>query len=738
MSSPRVGPGGVRSTVQTRPSPETPVAPRTDVPAPATPAGWVARGGSRPHAPASPSVGSAAPASEVSAVATAAAGAVKPSDVLKLVKNGDVDVAIPVKAGELIPGKLKAKDDTVMRMTLRVKDGNIDFANSKLKFDPPLSGPMGVGLEGVNMTADGRMEVEASWLPNPVVGRAASSKLSEFVESVSSGQSLPVSLLGVQVGELGGKPDGRAASSSGPAASSGAEAPAGASPTKRSADDTDKLKKHIDLAKTAISVKNVQFLDSTVPLGAAGKIRLGADSKVELKGSLTDLQMTGRVSVQELGVDVGGTKVQGGRGSADVSMRWKSDAQLDGRLEGAISNFSLQAESAVSRRENGDFLELARGRIENGSLSFSQEIKDGKPAGKPETRLEIGHFQGTIAGGQISVPDGDGTAQITLGKTAVSGHIEVSPQRVLVSGDVDLNARVTGLETRGDVELAVSQLSLTGKAKVQYDSMSGVKAEGALRAQATVTGGTVKQAGADARINSGSLDVTGKKFELGKGGELTIEGRANHVDLSFQGLNAGERGMSVRGGAGAIKGKGDVTLNNKTLTFDKGDLALSASLEDGKLALGDDVSLDIKAGTRLEAVLQQASFGSGTRLDLSRAKVSAALDGGTVRLPTGQSLEFRDGTKLELKLDRLHFPGTPGGIPEAQGSIELQARLGAGQLDLSRTTLPGVSFSHMEGVDQIFKLRMGRFAIERGGAFDVQDLTFGIEASIRRLGGQIR
>lgn len=52
--------------------------------------------------------------------------------------------------------------------------------------------------------------------------------------------------------------------------------------------------------------------------------------------------------------------------------------------------------------------------------------------------------------------------------------------------------------------------------------------------------------------------------------------------------------------------------------------------------------------------------------------------------------------------------------------------------------LPGVSISSVEGVDTTFKMRLGRFSIKKDGKFELNDMTYGIEANIRRIGGQIQ
>ena len=122
---------------------------------------------------------------------------------------------------------------------------------------------------------------------------------------------------------------------------------------------------------------------------------------------------------------------------------------------------------------------------------------------------------------------------------------------------------------------------------------------------------------------------------------------------------------------------------------------------------------------------------------MANMKIDATLDGGTVLLPGQQTMRFRDGAKLKFVLDRLQV-SKEGGTPRASGSMELTASVGAKQVDVtSLTNLPGVVLKPMEGMEQTFKLKLGRFSIERNGTFDISDLQFGLDATVRRFGGRL-
>lgn len=663
--------------------------------------------------------------------AVGAAQALKPTDVLRVVKNGDLTIDIPVKPMELFDGRVSADKDTVVRMALSVRDGKIDFSKSKIRFEPEVTA-FGVNMPGAELTKDGRLAFQLDWLPDLVLGEAAPAKLADFVEQMSSGKAMPFRVLGIQVGEVGGDDDDKKK----PAPDAAAAPKAEKAPKPDKPSNWSRFSEKVDVANTRLSMTNVQFMDGAVPLGESGTVRLTPDSKLRLDGSLTDLELSGRVGVSELKLDGGGIRLAGGRGTADLSVSWKAQpGSLSGSVDAAITNLSLTAESAVARRENGDFLDLAKGKLEGAEVRFKQRITDGKPEGAPEPSLHIQRFEGMINGGQVSIPDGNGVAQIILGKSSVKGSVSVSPSRIALAGDVDLNARVTGLDVRGNLALNVSQLDLSGKGQVQYDSNRGLTVDGPIRAAATISGSQTID-GAKGSIGKSKLEVTTNQVQVGVGGQLSLKGEAT-VDVQLNDANVGGKGMALKGGQGSLKGKAHVSVDREGVVLSRASLDLSAALEDGSVSLGDSLKLDIAKGTSLEAAVSAATFGAKTTLDLRKAKVSAELDAGKVKLPNGQQLDFKPGTKLELKLDRLRFPES--GTPDAQGSLELLANLGAGKLDGKwLSALNGVSVSQVEGLEQVFRLRVGRFSIAESGSFELQDLGFGIEAQVRKLSGQIR
>jgi hypothetical protein len=607
--------------------------------------------------------------STVAGASPLSAAGVTPSQVMKGVKSADVSVEVPVKAGEL--AGMTVAPGTTARMALSVKDGNIDFAKSRMVFQPPMRGPLGARISDIQMRADGRAEVDIPGLPNAVIGHPAPANLGAFMEKLQSSNSIPVKVLGITVSDLRG---GSGAGGSG-------------SP--------------VDLASARVSAKNVTFQDGALALGNAGRMRFGPDSKLELSGTLRQLEMKGRVSLRDMDLVAGGTRLSGAEGTADIAATWSASGPVGrnglpshGTLTARLDNLSFNAESAVSRRPNGDFIELAKGKVEGGSISIRQAIQNGQSAGPADASISLGKFDGTVTRAQLTVPDGTGTAQLALRDSRLTGSVKIDNDDVRFAGDIALDGTLSDFDTRPTARgtgAHVDSAALKGHAHVTLDTQEGVR----------------------------------------------LAGRAA-VDVQAQGVDVGQRGISIQDAATRVSGTADVTLDSRGLSLGNGDLKLSASARDGKVALGNDLTLDLKAGTTVDAALQKVVFGPrSVALDLGATRVEAALDGGQLRMPGGSPLKFKDGAKLSFTLDRLSVPSE--GTPSASGKMSLVANLGADEIDrASLARVPGLGITSAQGLDQQLRVNVGRFDLESTGRYEVRELSVGIEATVDRLTGVIR
>ncbi len=633
-----------------------------------------------------------------------------PLEALKLIKSGEVDISIPISPGPVLPGTLTAHKDTTVRLQLSVKNGNIDFAKSKVTFSSTMRGPFGTSIRGFNMTGDGRIEVDLKNLPDLVkIGNPAPAKLADFVEQMRTAPALPVSILGWAVKKIDMTGDGPGV-------------------------DVKAIAAHSDLAASTVSVKDVTFMNDEVSFGTAGSAKLAPSSKLAISGTLTDLRIKGFAKLDAFSLNASGMMIKGGSGSADLDIRVTADASLKGHVDTSVTNLQLQADYAVSRRENGDYLELARGTVKDAKVSVSEPF--GESGSKPSSSLSIGDFEGTITSGRITIPDRNGYARVNLGKTQVKGAIEVTGKHVLVSGDVDLVAQVDEYDSTGQsATLRLTNANLAGKAHATFDSDAGVHIEGNLRLRSAVETGRVTTRALKGEVLKGSVDANVTTFDMANDGKLDIRGTST-VNLGFQNLALKtESGIALNGGRGRLTGKGDLRISEAGLEVSNGQLKISAAVEDGRITMGKNV-FDVKKGSTVDAVLARAFFGDGAEFEMSSMKVDATLDGGNLSIKGQQALKLNDGAKLKFTVDRLQV-SKEGGYPRASGSLELTANLGANQIDrVSAGKLLGVEFP-LQGAGLDFKLKVGRFTIDHEGKFDVQSLSAQLDATARHFGGRL-
>jgi hypothetical protein len=119
-----------------------------------------------------------------------------------------------------------------------------------------------------------------------------------------------------------------------------------------------------------------------------------------------------------------------------------------GTLAAKLTNVSLGAESAVSRRPNGDFIELAKGEVSGGSITISQAIKNGAPVGPADADLSFNQFDGTVTRAQLTVPDGTGTAQLLLKDSKLKGSVAISNDQVHFAGDIALDGVLADFDSK--------------------------------------------------------------------------------------------------------------------------------------------------------------------------------------------------------------------------------------------------------------------------------------------------
>jgi hypothetical protein len=561
------------------------------------------------------------------------------------------------------------------------------------------------------------------------------------------GTAVPVKVFGITVYHAaipGPAKAGAPAASPAPAKSNGAAASASSAPASTAAGAaSDPMKMGpVSLDKIQLQVDNVEFADGKVNLGSAGTLTTAPGSKVSLSGNLQNLRLSGHANIANLAFDGGGTRLQGAKGTGDIDATFQGLGDGSGKVTASLTNLNLQTDYAVSERANGDFIALASGKIQNGSLKMEEHVgKAFSPDAPTLDSLDIGKFDGMLAGGRITLPDGKHTSQVTLGKSTLSGDVHVTPDRILVNGKVDMQAAIQNYQAgNAGANFDLGKVEVHGRGDATLDSKVGLKLKkGALDVQADVMNAQFKSpAGetASTKVAKGStVKLQASELDFTKDKGLEVKGRGE-VNLELQNLKLGRRGVALSGNDAKVSGQADIVLDDKGVSLNRSNLQLDAALNDGHVQIGDTIDLHLKAGTEIHAALAAAAFSkSGSEVQMRPGtSISAELQSGKVTLPGNQKVSLKAGAKVTFTFDQLNLG--ENGWPQATGTMVLDAVLDEDQIDLPAAgVLPGVNLKPLTGTEQHVTITLGKFTIRPDGSFDVGDMRFGIQAVVSHFGG---
>jgi hypothetical protein len=665
---------------------------------------------------------------------------VKPSDVLRQVQSADINVRLPIKAGESLSGPLgikmaKVLENTTVSLQLKAQDGNLDLKNAKVTFDPPLDGPLWTEVPKLSVQ-NGKVTVQINGFPDINVGPKLPSDmngLANALEELTASRSVTAGVLGADLIKVKVPSELKVRG-----------------PT--TGDALGSLGHFVDGARSGesvLSLKNVTMAGGKIGLGE-GAIELEKGSKVEMSGSLKDLKLSGTVAFKNLALKQDGVEVKGGRGSTQLQVRFEhSNGQ--GTVSTKLDNLNLQVESVITKRKNGDGLELGQGMLKNGSIEMKTAVSGSgliptKAGASTLEHLSLERFQGTIKGAQITIPDGKDTAQVRVEMAMMNGTLKVDANRILLDGELS-NLKGEVLDFQGGapgVELDLKRIGLTGGGAVKIDTDAGLSMTGNVRVDAEIAhaklgvkGGpsTELAAGSKMGINAHSVEVSRQAFKA--------TGSAD-VDLKLQNLAVGAAGVKLQASQAAVKGKvGEATLDStQGVTLAKtGKMTMNATLSGGQISLGNGLKVELAAGTQMQTALTRAAFGNG-RVEAEFAKgtkLDAVLESGSmaVKGPNGKpvALTLGQGTTAHFEFDQLAYDSK--GIPIAKGRMELNAGLSARNLDLG--AIEQLTQTQLDPAQKLSaKLKVqSDFTIREDKTFELDKLRFAIESEIGKVSGRL-
>ncbi|MBX7101313.1 MAG: hypothetical protein K1X89_26585 [Myxococcaceae bacterium] len=549
---------------------------------------------------AKPAASSFAPGVQGVASQTASASSVDPMEVLKRVQNGDVTFSLPLEPGKL--GPVKVKDGTVVTFHATVKDGKLDMGSVKADFKPDLDGPAWADVRGAKVK-DGRLTLDVRGFPDPSIGPKLPEKFSDLVstmQGLAKNPSGDVSFFGMKVAQVDKQGAHFKPSGIGGWLAAGAAGAVGVA-----ALGADKLFTHdvngpkVDgnpavLAGLKVDLRGVELSPGPLSIGPAGTVNLGAGSRFDIHGGLTDLRMTGHANLNQVAIDSQGVTLRGSAGSGDLDLHYTRPGNgSSGTVSADLSHLNLDTQYAVTRRANGDYVELGDGHLRDGSVKLTESVAFGdgmKVTGVKHhlDSLTIQSFDGTVNGGQLTFKDAKDTATVVLGRSHLNGHLEVTPGELSLRGTIDGQATVKDFQAgKGVGAVDVKSAQLRGAGALSYDSGGPFSLRnGNLDVDAELNGASVKgkapvvgSVGASAgQGTTVSAELRGVDFSSDKG--LTgIVGVGVQVDGKNLGVQAGK--VSVNGNVKVGGTLGQVDPYDQELARFQQELREAGQLEPG-------------------------------------------------------------------------------------------------------------------------------------------------------------
>jgi hypothetical protein len=464
----------------------------------------------------------------------------------------------------------------------------------------------------------------------------------------------------------------------------------------------------------------------------------------------------------------------------------------------------LDLQFAVSKRANGDYIHLADGALEKGHLHFSTKYAlDAK--GLPSERLEstvnfdANHFIGKVNGGRVTVKDKDGTAQVEMGSSQISGRICVDHNQITMlahaanidvvgrnmdfdasSGGQTRNAKVEYMRFQGDSLIDISPergftintdfknldlrasdaksygskginvdtgaVIVVGSGKATLSSKGELEVTGDLHVDAKLDSGlyekqalgkTVKvRADADSRFKG---DVN--RVWLSKTGAFRIQGEGG-IDLGVKSFESEMPGMRAKGSA-RLHGKGDFSIDSESGVSLPKSLIVDIDAKEGTFDLpGGGGSFALADGAKLHLNILGMGMGEKGVPDSVElgvgTRISGALNSGEMQLPGMQHpIKVTEGSNIDFQIEQMLVGKS--GAKRAAGRLHLDAAVDLRQVDLRAfKAMSGVSIQHVDKALGRLVIDIAHAELREDGSFVIQDSEIKFAAQLKNINGHFQ
>lgn len=367
-----------------------------------------------------------------------------PLEALKLIKDGTVDVKLPL-SGKVDLSAAVGMDglgevdltNASAELKLVVKDGAIDPTQTMVQLNGvAVGGEGGIGVKKVSLAPDGKLNITVNMFGGDI-------------EMPAPMDALPLTMDGI-LGLLDGK------------------AKPAKAPDEKQAKVMDMLKGMLmsNVDKAQVSVQDATFKAGTLALPGA-EVRIGEGSKLSFQGTPLAGKLSGQVNLDGVTVARDDVALQGSGGTAKLDLNFTRNGEALS-LSGGLTDLSVTTQGGAYRLANGDYVQMGRGQLERTSLSFKADAKlvNGKPQltgfDKSALAVDIGRFQGQLLGARISNQGGVGLAE--LGPLTADGAVSMGPTGLKVKAKVEsVDALLKDVTvSRGGRQLDIESARLKG------------------------------------------------------------------------------------------------------------------------------------------------------------------------------------------------------------------------------------------------------------------------------------
>lgn len=373
-----------------------------------------------------------ATAAQLAGVPPAAAPAGSPVDALRLLRDGTVEVEIPLKGAVSGLGVDWLKlDGAKMRVALVVKDGRIVASETKALIDEGvrLFGGATVGgasITGAHLSDEHRLHLDVRALG--VTGSIPTMKLPATMDKLAE-------LVGSQTSRGNGS-----------------------------------LGQYFDISQARIDISNATFKEGKLPL-PGGFVDIADGSKLSFHGTPLKGELTGSIGIGPGGVQLDQERLalQGAEGKATIQIAFRREGDK-AIVDTTLGNLSGKIDYLLTKNAKGDYLSLGEGQISGASMNFTAQMPVGE-SGLPavsgvkvsDVAINVQKFSGDLKGARATTNKG---AVVELGPSHVDGHLELTPadELLLMAKVSQLDAHVRDVTVKdGSRQLQVTEGRFSGR-----------------------------------------------------------------------------------------------------------------------------------------------------------------------------------------------------------------------------------------------------------------------------------